>query len=229
VRKPRQRKLKKAIAILGEGYTEWYYFDYIRTSRHYSFSLKPELPGPSDYTNIFRKARLLLRKSYDLVFCVLDVDTIARDNKQSEAFKKACTSLPKKIIPITSYPCIEMWFLLHFLEHSPGREYQSYDEIVPKLRNYLANYQKTQEYFKKHTPFERMEQHGGIERAISNAENILKAKQKDLSLFQRSYSEIGKILQQLEKCKDCSFKDDCLGCAERMMTVFSVTNKKGKK
>jgi hypothetical protein len=50
-----KRKVKKAIAIVGEGITEWMYFDYIRRNRRYAFSLKPDLPKHSHYSHIFKK------------------------------------------------------------------------------------------------------------------------------------------------------------------------------
>jgi len=68
-----KRKVKKAIAIVGEGITEWMYFDYIRRNHRYAFSLKPDLPKHSHYSHIFKKAKELIQKGYDIVFCVLDL------------------------------------------------------------------------------------------------------------------------------------------------------------
>lgn len=82
-----RRKLKKAIAIVGEGPTEWFYFEYIRKDRRYTFTLKPELPGHSDFSALFRKAKDLVNQSYDLVFCVLDLDTIAQNTQRLQTFK----------------------------------------------------------------------------------------------------------------------------------------------
>jgi len=48
-----RRNLHKAIAIVGEGPTEWMYFDYIRKTRRYRFSLRPDLPKHSDYEAVF--------------------------------------------------------------------------------------------------------------------------------------------------------------------------------
>nr|WP_319473845.1 hypothetical protein [uncultured Sphaerochaeta sp.] len=37
-----KRKVKKAIAIVGEGITEWMHFDYFRRNNQYVFPLNPD-------------------------------------------------------------------------------------------------------------------------------------------------------------------------------------------
>lgn len=76
------RHLKKSIGIVGEGLTERMYFEYIRSSRRYAFSLKPDFPSHTDFDHIFAKAKLMLAKGYDLVFCVFDFDVILRDHQE---------------------------------------------------------------------------------------------------------------------------------------------------
>ncbi len=102
-----KRKLKKSIAIIGEGITEWYYFTYLKQNRNYSFKLAPRLPKHSDFKNIFFMAKRLINLDHDLVFCVLDIDSI-KSNNQLEASKRSCQKLPKSIVPITSNPCTEL-------------------------------------------------------------------------------------------------------------------------
>ena len=75
-----KKPLKKSIAIIGEGLTEWMYFDHNRKNRRYSFSLKPDLPKHSSYTYIFAKAEELCSKGFDIAFCVLDIDAILHEN-----------------------------------------------------------------------------------------------------------------------------------------------------
>ncbi|MGD1823451.1 MAG: hypothetical protein ACPKM0_11915 [Pleomorphochaeta sp.] len=54
---------KFSIAIVGEGLPEWMYFDHIRVTRRYSFSLKPDLPKHSDYLRVFKKGKDLVKKN----------------------------------------------------------------------------------------------------------------------------------------------------------------------
>jgi len=129
-----KRKLKKSIAIVGEGITEWYYFTYLRQNRNYSFKLAPKLPKHSDFKNIFSTAKKLINSNHDLVFCVLDIDSI-KSNNQLEVFRNSCKKLSKAIIPITSNPCIELWFFLHFMRYTSSKRYSSCQEVVRELKN----------------------------------------------------------------------------------------------
>jgi hypothetical protein len=36
--------MKKSVAIIGEGETEWFYFESMRTFHHYSFKMAPDFP-----------------------------------------------------------------------------------------------------------------------------------------------------------------------------------------
>ncbi len=103
----REKTLKKSITVVGEGLTEWMYFNHIRRKQRYSFSLNPDLPKHSSYTYIFAKAEELCANGFDIAFCILDIDTILQD-KKLEGSKNACRQLPNNIIPITNNPCIEI-------------------------------------------------------------------------------------------------------------------------
>ena len=141
------KQLKKSIGIVGEGLTERMYFDYIRSNRRYVFSLKPDLPSHTDYNHIFAKAKEMVRKGFDLVFCVLDIDTILQ-NRGLQDFQSACKRLPNNIVPITSNPCIEFWFLLHFMQNPKRRVYNSCESLINEsLRKYVPKYEKTEAYF----------------------------------------------------------------------------------
>ncbi|HMQ59982.1 MAG TPA: hypothetical protein PKE06_04895 [Flavilitoribacter sp.] len=47
---------KYKVAVIGEGITEWHYFDGLRSVERLSFDLKPGLPRHSSYGDIFKKA-----------------------------------------------------------------------------------------------------------------------------------------------------------------------------
>ena len=77
-RRQMKKEIRATYAIVCEGYTEWYYFDYIKSKRRYPFKLKPELPVHSSYRHIFEKAKALLQKEeYSAVFCVFVAILIA--------------------------------------------------------------------------------------------------------------------------------------------------------
>lgn len=214
-----KKPLKKSIAIIGEELTEWMYFDYIRRNRRYSFSLKPDLPKHSSYTYIFAKAEELCSKGFDVAFCVLDVDTILRENSLQE-FRRSCGKLSNKIIPITSYPCIEIWFLMHFMKTPQNRVYDSYEAIKKVLHTYLQGYEKTEGYFNTSGIFEKLEENNGIDTALKNSGAILTDLGREKDIFRSSFSEISLLIRHLDGCKNCNFQQDCKNCIRTLSTFF---------
>lgn len=215
IRKP----LKKSIAIIGEGLTEWMYFDHIRKNRRYSFSLKPDLPKHSNYMYIFSKAKELCAKGFDIVFCVLDIDTILRENTLQE-FRKSCRQLPKRVVPITSNPCIEIWFLMHFMKTPQSRIYESYEAVKKVLRIHLEKYDKTEEYLSSSGIFNKLEKDNGLEIALKNSKTILACLSQDSDVSQSSFSEISFLIKQLDVCKSCNYRQDCKVCVKELSTFF---------
>ena len=215
----RKRTPRKAIAIVGEGLTEWLYFDYIRKTRSYSFSLKPDLPKHSDFKSVFTRARQLKNRAYDVIFCVIDIDVLTKEDSIPE-FRRVCSKLPKGIIPITSSPCIEIWFLMHFLSSPSNHMFESYSDLIPVLKKYLPDYEKSRKYLEGRDLFTRMEINNGLERALENAERILQRIRNDDNRAQGSYTEICLVLRQLEKCGKCSFSDLCFDCIKELSSIY---------
>ncbi|MGE4585251.1 MAG: RloB family protein [Sphaerochaeta sp.] len=168
----RKRTLKKSIAIVGEGLTEWMYFDYIRRSEDILFLINQTYPSIRIFNTSSKKAKELHSQAYDLVFCVLDIDAILRERKFS-TFQKICNTLPETIIPIVSNPCIEIWFVMHFLDAPQGGTYLSYSSIARELHRYMPHYTKTEAYFTESNFFPTLEKKNGLERAIRNANHVL--------------------------------------------------------
>ena len=214
-----RKPLKKSIAVIGEGLTEWMYFDHIRKNRRYSFSLKPDLPKHSSYIYIFAKAKELCSKGFDMAFCVLDIDAILRENTLQE-FRKACRQLPKRVVPITSNPCIEIWFLMHFMKTPQSRIYESYEALKKVLRIHLENYDKTEEYLASSSIFDKMEKDNGLGKALKNSKTILAGLNQTKEVSQSSFSEISLLINHLDKCKACNFQQDCKVCAKSPSTFF---------
>ena len=48
------RTVTKSIAIIGEGETEWFYFDSLRVACRYPFKVAPDFPQHSDIKHILR-------------------------------------------------------------------------------------------------------------------------------------------------------------------------------
>lgn len=107
---------KKSIAIIGEGETEWFYFDTLRTTKRYRFKLSPDIPAHPDLGNILRLALKYQREQYDYVVCLIDMDRIKNNSTEWQQYQTARANKQYEgIIFIETYPCTEFWFLLHFL------------------------------------------------------------------------------------------------------------------
>jgi len=139
------RKLYPAIAIVGEGIVEQIYFTQLKQSEKVNFSVKPDLPKHPTAQSIIDKAHELLSKEYDMVFCIIDMDQI-NQNQQSQVLyaqlKK--THQSQKLIFIENNPCMELWFLLHFVETT--RKFIDCTQPTKKLKTYIADYEKSRKF-----------------------------------------------------------------------------------
>ena len=56
------RTVTKSIAIIGEGETEWFYFDSLRVACRYPFKVAPDFPQHSDINHILKLVESYLNK-----------------------------------------------------------------------------------------------------------------------------------------------------------------------
>lgn len=63
------RTVTKSIAIIGEGETEWFYFDSLRIACRYPFKVAPDFPQHSDINHILKLVESYLSKQYDYIVC----------------------------------------------------------------------------------------------------------------------------------------------------------------
>ena len=59
----------KSIAIIGEGETEWFYFDSLRVACRYPFKVAPDFPQHSDIKHILKLDEPSLLFSWQLQTC----------------------------------------------------------------------------------------------------------------------------------------------------------------
>ena len=70
------RTVTKSIAIIGEGETEWFYFDSLRIACRYPFKVAPDFPQHSDINHILKLVESYLNKQYDYIVCLFDMDRL---------------------------------------------------------------------------------------------------------------------------------------------------------
>ena len=63
-----KRTVTKSVAIIGEGETEWFYFDSLRITCRYPFKVAPDFPQHSDIKHILKLVESYLNKQqYDFI------------------------------------------------------------------------------------------------------------------------------------------------------------------
>lgn len=198
-RKINTRPPKFQVAIVGEGETEWFYFSNMRQFERFTFKVAPDLPKHSDYKSIIKTARKKRDEGYDLVFCVLDLDRIItnRTEKKGYVIEKAKTKANKGIEFIETMPCIELWFLLHFLENYSSKVYLCYNQVSVPLRRHIPNYEKTAKFLKSINLYEYLNNNGDFELANQYATRLEAEKgESDNPLF--NFTQINKLINRLK-------------------------------
>ncbi|MEM0997388.1 MAG: RloB family protein [Bacteroidota bacterium] len=198
-RKRNFRPTSYQIAVIGEGETEWHYFNNVRTRERFPFSLSPQLPTNSDYRSIFAKAIQFVKEGWDLIYCVLDTDTIFRSQKLKQDYIKEKKRVTKytNIVVIESMPCIEYWFLIHYTGFST-KLYPNFKSLQAKLKLHLKGYQKTSKYFKSINLYKHLTQTGSLTNAIGIAQR-LRHHVKQNPDIRVSYSDLDLIFQKLHE------------------------------
>jgi RloB-like protein len=136
----------KRIAVVGDGQTEKIYFDKLKEVEGLrNVSLKPDLPkSVGSYKGVFDKAESLYAEGYDEVYCLIDMDKVLSDNTLAKYLTDKKRIEKKGIIVFENNPCIEFWFLLHYVRTT--KPFANCESVEKELQKYMPNYAKNQQY-----------------------------------------------------------------------------------
>lgn len=136
----------KRIAVVGDGQTEKIYFEKLKEVEGLrNVSLKPDLPkSVGSYKGVFDKAENLYEQGYDEVYCLIDMDKVLSDNTLTKYLTDKKRIKKKGIVVFESNPCIEFWFLLHFVRTT--KSFSNCEGVERELQKHLPNYAKNQQY-----------------------------------------------------------------------------------
>ena len=155
-----QRPLEYTIKIYGEGFTEWFYFDGLRTNNRFRFSMVPEVPknSRSSYKQNLKLINKELKKKVqeraDALFLVIDTDTLVTNKEQYALYLNTKEKYKKQgVIFIESHPCIELWFLYHLADKFARTNYETYEALRPAVEKVLPGYEKTAKYYQRNLFF----------------------------------------------------------------------------
>ena len=140
---------KKSIAIIGEGETEWFYFDSLRIALRYPFKIAPAMPQHSDISHMKKLVEECLSKDYDIVICLVDMERLLSNRKEFNLYKQIKEKSSDSVLWIETNPCTEFWFLLHFMPELAVKHYNTCEDVITDLQKYMPGYEKTRRYFKK--------------------------------------------------------------------------------
>ena len=197
-------KQRNTALILGEGPTEFYYFQSLRDVFK-GLSIKPDYPKHTNIKELDTKIANGVEMGYNRIFCIIDMDTKDAEPEKSQYVrlkKKYSTPIrkPKKglcceVKFFETHPCTELFFLYYFRYTS--RMYNDQDSMLRDL-NQCIEYKKTIEFFTKckglHSYFERYG--GSLELAITHAGRSLEEKYESNRDY--TYSEIGRLMDELK-------------------------------
>lgn len=196
---------RNTVLILGEGPTEFFYFNSLR-ERYPHLAIKPDYPKHTSLKELEIKITEGIAMGYSHIFCVIDMDT-----KYSESERKQYARLKAKYAGVIDKPkkgihcevdffethrCTELFFLYYFRYTS--RLYDTQDALLKDL-NQNVEYRKTTEFFIKtkglHSYFER---HGGnLASAIAHAQRSMEEKERSTRDY--TYSELGRLMNKLKE------------------------------
>ena len=218
----------KSIAIIGEGETEWFYFDSLRIACRYPFKIAPDMPQHSDIPHMAKLAELYINRDYDIVICLVDMDRILSNTKELKTYQQIRSKSSNKIMWIETNPCTEFWFLLHFLPDLAVKCYQTCDDVLVDLRKYMPGYEKTIRYFRKTRLYEYLKANGNPDRAMKYADTL--SRLSEASPEDRiAYTEINKVIKllaDLSSCRDASIStiSERIGEVEAKILDFLVNS-----
>lgn len=186
------------VLILTEGKSEKIYFDRIKEI----LTLNTLDVIQSEYTDsngIIKEAVKKAKKSqhngdeYNFIFCIFDLDTV----NNIEYLTPKSRLKDTKIIPIYTFPCIEVWFILHYETctkpfHSMGKK-----SIGDSVKGYLkerfeSTYSETNEDCIKALA-------GNYKRAVYNSIQLVELQREVDSM--NPISTIHKLISFLENVK----------------------------
>jgi len=176
------------IVIIGEGYTEQFYFKHLRSLNNYQYTIKPYFFGTTSLKEMDSKICKVIEGG-GIAVCVFDADVSERNEVEKKKLEQLRKKYGKKknVILCDSLPSIEYWFLLHYW--NTNRDFKDSKAVERKLQKYIAQYEKKRYFLKNEKWVSDLCKDGKLTLAHQRA--------KSFSVDEGSYSNIYKIFERL--------------------------------
>lgn len=171
------KEIKESIAVIGEGITEFFYFNSLKDEFR-QLKLFPSYPKhSSSLPDIQKEIDRAAERGYTLIFCIIDMDTKQNpdDRNKYNHFKQKNEGTHRskkngtyKVFFIENERCTELFFLYYFIYTS--RQFTDQASLI-KLLNKQCHYEKTEHFFRTHPLHQHFISSGGsLSQAINNSE-----------------------------------------------------------
>ena len=199
--------------ISGGERTERFYIKHISDLTKYKFNIKPKYFG--NESNMFvdfpKRIKEIIKNNTDAkIFCVFDYDTIYKSDtnkKNYETFKSKIANEIKngQVILCPSMPCIEYWFLLHFVNNK--QLIQTCEDVDKILERYMKSYfsdnktdfidiLKSEKHISNSEWVKKLCADGKLDLAITRAEENIKKAIEANDLENQSYTYVYRIFKE---------------------------------
>lgn len=190
----RERELKRSrITVIGEGLTERWYFEHLRSLKGFRYDCKPRFFSQQSYAEMGKLIESVLQ-SGGIAVCICDADVTRTNETERKRFEKLKSDYKgnERVFICDSMPSIELWFLLHFLETS--KYFHSSEDVIKTLSKWLNGYNKHGNYLEKVQWVASLCEDNKLEKACRSAESL---PQDSLS-----YSHIYKAIRLFEENRE---------------------------
>lgn len=151
-------KQKDTFACFVDGETELCYLNMLkRHERDLIVNIIPQIPQRKKLLEQYNIVLEASKNEYTKVFWIVDLDTIIKETKETQkrghtplqAFLRYKEKLEKtgNVVVIVNNPCIELWFLLHYIPTS--KYFKNCAEAEDMLKKHITNYEKTRTFLTK--------------------------------------------------------------------------------
>lgn len=177
----RIRKTNPTFAVVVDGDTEKWYLQMLKQNeRQIRVSIEPKIPQKKSIEQQYNKVCELAQGEFDKVFWIVDFDTILKEDREAkkgnekprEKFIRYRNELlgNENVVVIVNNPCLEYWFLLHFINTT--KAFNSCSDTEKELKKHIEGYEKTEKFFKKQNHDIYLKLKPYLSTALKNAKSL---------------------------------------------------------
>jgi hypothetical protein len=198
-RKSGNRKIRKTIAVLGDGQTEHFYLKHLKRIKGYGYKVSPSLFNRCTLEDAERFIDGALKgELYNKIFYFTDYDTVV-NQKTKEKFKLLKRKYKNEPIVeiIETMPSLEFWFLLHF--QYTTRPFRNAEEVEKVLKKHIPDYDKSRKFLEQENWVKELCNEGKLEEACKHATQTIEHKEAHPEEDHSPFSKVHLALEEFEK------------------------------